>query len=258
VRVEARTFRAGPRVVEALLGRAIDVGFTGPAPVVVAHARHGAGVLKVLSGCTSGGASFVVRRGVGSPADLRGTLLAVTQTGSTQDVSLRAWLKRSGLVLAEKGGDVRIAALAGPTIRAQFLRGELAGAWLPEPWATDLTSAGAMRLVDERDLWEGGRFSSVMLVARSDVAKARAAEVVATLHGELARIAAAPEEARAASFAALQGLAGRAGARTVYDDAWHRVDFGADPLPGAVARMAAQAVESGILPPVDTASLFEA
>ena len=52
VRLEARTFRAGPRVIEALLGRAIDVGLTGPAPVLVAHARHGKGALRVLSGCT--------------------------------------------------------------------------------------------------------------------------------------------------------------------------------------------------------------
>jgi NitT/TauT family transport system substrate-binding protein len=60
VPVESRTFRAGPRVVEALVGGAIDVGVSGPAPVIYTHARHGAGTLRVISGCCSGGASFVV------------------------------------------------------------------------------------------------------------------------------------------------------------------------------------------------------
>jgi NitT/TauT family transport system substrate-binding protein len=261
VRLEARTFRAGPRVVEALLGRAIDIGLTGPAPVLVAHARHGAGILRVLSGCTSGGASFVVRPSVRGPQDLRGALLAVTQTGSTQDVALRGWLRRNGLAPSERGGDVRVFALAGPTIRAQFVRGEIQGAWLPEPWATDLVQAGATRLVDERDLWEGGHFSSAMLVARGAFARARPEDtsaVTRSLHAELARIAADPDTARAESYAALERIAGRAGSHAVYDEAWKRVDFDVDPLRSAVARLADDAAATGLLPSVDTSTLFEA
>ena len=40
VGIESRVFRSGPRVTEALIGDAIDVGTTGPAPAVVHHARH--------------------------------------------------------------------------------------------------------------------------------------------------------------------------------------------------------------------------
>jgi NitT/TauT family transport system substrate-binding protein len=54
-RVEARSFRAGPRVLEALVGDAIDVGVSGPAAIVYTHARH-PGLLGILCGCASGGA----------------------------------------------------------------------------------------------------------------------------------------------------------------------------------------------------------
>src|SRR3954469_7993601 len=57
VRLESRVFRSGPRVTEAILGDAIDLGTTGPAPVVVHHARHASGGdtgLRVLAGCSSG------------------------------------------------------------------------------------------------------------------------------------------------------------------------------------------------------------
>jgi NitT/TauT family transport system substrate-binding protein len=43
VAIESRVFRAGPRVTEALIGDAIDVGTSGPAPAVVHHARHSSG-----------------------------------------------------------------------------------------------------------------------------------------------------------------------------------------------------------------------
>ena len=78
LRIEARLFRAGPRVVEALVGGAVDIGITGPAPVVATHSRHGGRLLRVLAGVASGGASLVVRRGapVTEPRDLRGRAVA--------------------------------------------------------------------------------------------------------------------------------------------------------------------------------------
>ena len=68
VRVESRSFRAGPRVIEALVGDAIDVGVAGPAPVVYTHARHGAGTLRVLSRVLLGRRVVRRRRGVGHRA----------------------------------------------------------------------------------------------------------------------------------------------------------------------------------------------
>ena len=136
--IEATSFRAGPRVVEALVGGAIDVGVSGPAPVVYTHARHGAGTLRVAAGVSSGGASFVVGRasGIRGPDDLAHKTLATPQIGTTQDIALRKYLRAHGYVPAERGGDVTVHALDTSTILTEIHRGALDGAWLPEPWAT--------------------------------------------------------------------------------------------------------------------------
>ena len=178
LRREARIFRAGPRVVEALLGRSIDVGTSGPAPVVITQARHGDDTFRVLSGCASGGASLVVGPGIRGPNDLRGKLVATPQLGSTQDVALRKWLKDNGLESTERGGDVRVTAFANFTILEQLRRRELAAAWLPEPWGSRVIHDGvATRYLDERDLWPDRAFSSSLLVARQAFVSSRRQDV---------------------------------------------------------------------------------
>lgn len=48
-------------------------------------------------------------------------------------------------------------------------RGDLDGAWLPEPWATRIVlELHAVRLVDERDLWPERRFATAVLTARAE------------------------------------------------------------------------------------------
>ncbi len=262
-RVESRVFRAGPRIVEALLGRAIDIGVSGPAPVVVAHARHGPGTLSVLSGCASGGASFVVTRqaGIHGPGDLHGRQLATVQLGSTQDVALRKYLREYGLDAVEHGGDVQVLSLAAPAILLQLGRSELAGAWLPEPWATRaVVELGAVRLVDERDRWPGHAFPSALLVARTDYLDARraaVAEVARAVRAEVLRALETPLASERESYEAIGQLVGNAGARPVFHEAIGRVDFTTDPLPAAVDAFARDASALGFIPSVTCRALFE-
>ena len=181
VPVESRSFRAGPRVLEALVGDAIDIGVSGPAPIVYTHARH-AGLLRVLSGCASGGASFVVGRdaGIRGPEDLRGKTLATPQIGTTQDIALRKFLRVHGYEPAERGGGRDGARprrcnhpRGGSPARAPRRR------VAPEPWATRVVmDAGARRLIDERDLWPDKRFPAIV-VARNDFARREGALVSA-------------------------------------------------------------------------------
>lgn len=251
IAIDVRVFRAGPRVTEALLGRAIDVGTAGPAALVIHHARHASsgGGLRVLSGCASGGASFVVARGSGiaKPDDVRGKRLAVTQIGTTQDVALRTWLRAAGLRDGAAGGDVTVIAVAPSVILDEMRRGELHGAWLAEPWATRLVhDIGATRLVDERDLWPGRAFATAALAARADRAgDPRIAALAAALRDEIARSRAAPDQTLDEAYAELRRHVGNPGARSVFGAAARYIDFTADPVAPSFVRFAEDAADLG-------------
>ncbi|MBX3222593.1 MAG: ABC transporter substrate-binding protein [Labilithrix sp.] len=262
-RVETRVFRAGPRVTEALIGGAIEAGTAGPAAVVVHHARHargGRGGLRVLSGACSGGASLIVTRasGIARAADLRGKRLAVTQIGTTQDVALRSFLRDAGLREAAAGGDVTVLAIAGATILEQMRRGDLHGAWLPEPWATRIVGdLSAVRLVDERDLWPGRRFATAVLTTRAaDAADPLMVRLSRALDDEVARALDDPRATLAEAHAELTRHVGNPGAFGVFEEAARFVDFTADPLRASIERFGDAAAALGLCPPRPSDGLF--
>ena len=253
--VESRVFRAGPRVTEALIGDAIDIGTSGPAPAVVHHARHwsrGRGGLRILAGCSSGGASLVVSRrsGVRNAEDLHGKSLAVTQIGTTQDLALRTYLARHALRDRAAGGDVRVIAVAGATILAQMKSGELDGAWLPEPWATRVVrELDAERFIDERDLWEGRRFATAVLVSRADrAADPRVARLVSALAEEVARATRDPARTRDEAYEELTRRVGNPGKRADFDAAWAFMEVTDDPIRSSVEELGVRARALGVLP----------
>jgi len=261
VRVEPRSFRAGPRVLEALVGDAIDVGVSGPAAIVFTHARH-TGLLHVLSGCASGGASFVVARasGIGGPGDLRGKTLATPQIGTTQDISLRKYLHAHGYEPAERGGDVTVHALDTSTILAEMRKGELDGAWLPEPWATRVVmEARAVRLIDERDLWPGRAFPTAIVVARKDFLERQPSlgpAIVLAMAEEVRRAVGAPAETRALARDELGRLLGKKLPAPLVEEAWRFIDFTPDPLAGPLDVIAEDAWALGLAPRASCRTLF--
>jgi NitT/TauT family transport system substrate-binding protein len=250
-KVETVAFRAGPRVSEALLGGAIDAGTAGSAAIVIHHARHAksGGGLRVVSGCASGGASFVVSRasGMTKPEDLHGKRLAVTQIGTTQDVALRAYLRKHGLVDRAAGGDVTILAIASSVILDQMKRGELDGAWLAEPWATRLeTEIRAVRFLDERDLWPNRRFSTAALATRAERASdPRIATLSAALSEEVERARRSLETTLDEAYAEMKRHVGNPGARSIFTAAARFVDFTSDPIRSSFARFAEDAAAMG-------------
>jgi NitT/TauT family transport system substrate-binding protein len=262
VRVEARTFRAGPRVLEALVGDAIDVGTSGPSAIVFTHARHGAGTLRVLTGCCSGGASFVVARdsGISGASDLRGKTLATPQIGTTQDISLRKYLHQHGYAPAERGGDVTVHALDASTILTEMRRRALDGAWLPEPWATRIVQdANAVRLLDERDLWPNRTFPTALLAARGSFARERpelAHRLADALAEEVVRAKEHPAETRTVVLDELARALGKRLPERLLEAAWPYVDFTSDPLPDALETIAADAAELDLAPRTTCKGLF--
>jgi NitT/TauT family transport system substrate-binding protein len=242
--IESRVMRAGPRVVEALIGGAIDIGITGPAPVLFAHARHGPGTLLVLAGVASGGASLVAASGV-DLSSLSKKTFATPQIGSTQDVALRRYIASRGFKTTH---DVRVTALAPAVILGEMRRGGVDAAWLPEPWASRAESEGAARVLDERDLWPDRRFASAVIVARPGFVSARENDVRALLFAMEAEVIRA-RDTRAEAYDAIDALTrGGAGSRSVFDQAFARVDFVSDPMRSAIEKLASDARAVGVLP----------
>jgi NitT/TauT family transport system substrate-binding protein len=264
VALTTQTFDAGPAAVEAIFGGALDAAYVGPNPAINAYTKSRGSLVRIVAGAASGGAALVVRpaAGIGSAADLRGKRLATPQLGNTQDVALRAYLSAHGLrTTPQGGGDVTITSTANSTILQLFKQGQLDGAWVPEPWVSRLvTEAGGRVLVDEATLWPDGRFPTTELLVTTAFLHAHPDAVRRLVEGHVAAsdwIAANPAPAQAVVNAALLRLTQKQLAGSVLAQAWTKLDFGVDPLAGALARQAQAAHDAGVVGDADLHGILD-
>ena len=169
--IEVKIFDSGPQVIESIFSNSVDIAYVGPGPVINGFLKSDGNDLKILAGAANGGASFVIQKNSGLELieNYSGKRVAAPQISNTQDVSLRHYLAENGLKSAEKGGDVFVLNIANPDIYTLFAKGDIDGAWVPEPWATMLVEElGGVRLFDENEFWPENQFSSVLLIGRSD------------------------------------------------------------------------------------------
>ena len=127
-------------MIESLFANSVDVAYVGPGPAINGFLNSENHNVKILAGAASGGASFIVHPNseINSASDFAGKKIAAPQIGNTQDVSLRHYLSENGLRTAEKGGTVVVYNIPNPDIYTLFVKGEIDGAWVAEPWATIL------------------------------------------------------------------------------------------------------------------------
>lgn len=169
--IQTRLFDSGPQVIEAMFSNQIDIAYVGPGPAISGFIQSNGKSIKIIAGAASGGASLVVHphSNIKSVADFPGKRIAAPQIGNTQDVSLRSFLYQNNLKPVERGGSVYVINVQNPDIFTLFAKGELDGAWVPEPWATRLVQQlGGIRLFHEEDLWPSKEFSSVVLIVRTE------------------------------------------------------------------------------------------
>ncbi len=160
VPLEVKVFNAGPSAMEALLSGSLDATYVGAGPALNAYVRSG-GELRIIAGAVDGGAGLYLREGA-DVKGLGGLKLASPQLGNSQDIALRHFLRQR---LGARADDVAVVTVPNPEIVGLFARGEIDGAWVPEPWGSHLEAAGATLAVDESELWPEGRFHATVLVA---------------------------------------------------------------------------------------------
>ena len=169
--IEVKIFDSGPQVIESIFSNSVDLAYVGPGPVINGFLKSDGKDLKILASAANGGASFIIQEnsGLESIENYSGKRVAAPQISNTQDVSLRHYLAQNGLTPAEKGGDVFVLNIANPDIYTLFAKGDIDGAWVPEPWATMLVEElDGVRLFDENEIWPENKFSSVLLIGRTD------------------------------------------------------------------------------------------
>lgn len=260
----SKSFNAGPAEMEALLAGAIDAAYVGPSPATTAYAQTNGKELRIVAGATSGGAMLIVRpaSNLSKPSDFANKRIATPQLGNTQDVALRAWLKGNGLNPKENGGNVTVLPTSNTDTLTAFQKGDIDGAWVPEPWATLLVQqAGGRIFFDERSLWPNGQFATTVLVVRTSylqknpdvVDKLLAAHVDTTLW-----IKANPDEAKRLVNQNIAKITNAALPQSVLDAAWSNQEVTYDPIVSSIKMSVDAAVKLGFYDQKpDLGNLFE-
>jgi NitT/TauT family transport system substrate-binding protein len=258
--LKTTTFNAGPAATQALLAGAIDATYIGPNPAINAWAKSKA--LKIISGATSGGAALVVKPDITSAAQLKGKKISSPQLANTQDVALRHWLKSKGLKTdTSGGGDVSIVPQENSQTLDAFKSGSIDGAWVPEPWATRLVQEGGGKvLVNEKDLWPGGRFVTTHLIVSTKFLKDHPDAVRRLLEGQVeanAFVNSNPAEAQQLVNQGIGKITGKPLADAVIKAAWANLTFTDDPIASSLSESAAHAEDVGLLDKVDLTGIYD-
>jgi NitT/TauT family transport system substrate-binding protein len=254
VTLETFVFNAGPSAIESLLAGRLDASYIGPNPAINGYLVSDGQAVRVIVGATSAGASFVVRNdsGINSVQDLGGKKFASPQLGNTQDVALRKYLTDNGFNTLENGVNVTVLPIANADILTTFLKKEIAGAWVPEPWATRLVNeAGGKIFVDERDLWPPeGKFVTAHLIVSPKYLKENPDVIkrLLTAHvNETQWINEHKDEVPTVFNTELKKLTGQTIPEDVLTEALTRLEFTNDPIKLSLFQSANDAYDLGFL-----------
>jgi NitT/TauT family transport system substrate-binding protein len=251
-KLTTQIYNAGPTEMTALLGGHLDAAYVGPSAALNAWVKSKGQGLTIVAGAEDAGAELVVDSKITSVAQLKGATIADPQLGNTQDVALRYWLKQQGYATTlQGGGAVKVEPTPNATALSLFEQGRIQGAWVPEPWASQLViQGGGHVLVDEKTLWPGGNFSTTNLVVANSYLKAHPQTVEALIEGQIdanAWVAANPTDAATVVNAAVKTLTGKALPTSVITRSWTEEAVTNDPLASSLQTSLAHAVSDGLL-----------
>jgi NitT/TauT family transport system substrate-binding protein len=253
IELKTFTFNAGPSAIEALFAKQVDATYIGPNPTVNGYVVSQGKDVRVIAGASSGGAVFVVRNdsGIQSPKDFAGKKFASPQIGNTQDVALRKYLLDNGYKTKDKGGDVEVLPVKNPDILTLFLKKEIDGAWVPEPWGEKLIKEGNGKLfLDERTLWPDGKFVTANIIVNPEYLRSNPDVIKKLLEAhvnETQWINNHKEDALKTFNIQLKKLTGQTIPNDELKEAFSRLDLTYDPLQQTLIKSANDAFDVGFL-----------
>ena len=252
-KIEPRIFDSGPQVIESLFANSVDVAYVGPGPAINGFLNSHDNNVRILAGAASGGSSFIVHPDseIKSISDFDGKKIAAPQIGNTQDISLRYHLSEHQLKTADKGGSVIVYNISNPDIYTLFVKGDIDGAWVAEPWATIFElELGGNRLFNEEDLWPEKKFTSVLLIVNSEYAEKNPQTIskfLSSHHRTVNWINQNPVDTRIVFNNFLDSYLGEPLSDDVVDVALSHLTITSDPLPDSVSSFAQKADALGYL-----------
>jgi NitT/TauT family transport system substrate-binding protein len=142
--------------------------------------------------------------------------------------------------------------VANADILTLFLKKELDGAWVPEPWATRLVKeANGKILIDERDLWPPeGKFVTAHIIVRPDYLKQNPdviKKLIAAHVNETQWINDNKEQAIKEFNVQLKKLTGKELPEDVLAESLTRLEFTGDPIKSSLLKSANDAYDLGFL-----------
>lgn len=261
-KVQWKKFNSGPSEIEALLAGEIDIGYIGPGPAINGYSRSH-GELQIVAGATNQGSVLVSRKGlvIKNIQELSGKRVAVPQYGNTQDLLLRALLKKAGIKEKTRGGTVDIRQVDNPDIKTLLDSGQLDAALVPEPWGSRLLKEIKANLVLDFDrVWGEGEYPSAVVIVRTEFLKKHPDLVEKWLaaHVELTDfINKNPEESQTIVNRQLKELTKKSLGQDVLDMAWRKMTINYNLEIASVNRFVQVSLEVGNLKEApDTANLF--
>jgi NitT/TauT family transport system substrate-binding protein len=166
-------------------------------------------------------------------------------------VALRSFVRDAGLKTTENGGNVTILPTANADTLTLFKKGDIQGAWAPEPWATRLIlEAGGKVFVDEKTLWPNGDFVTTHLIVSTGFLKKNpdAVERLVRANVKVSQfINENPDRAKEITNKAILDLTGQGLSTAVIDSAWKNLRFTYDPIASSLNKSARDAFDAGLL-----------
>ena len=146
---------------------------------------------------------------------------------------------------------MRILPTENANILTLFQKGEIDGAWVPEPWATRLMlEGGGTVFIDERDLWPDGQFTTTGIIVRTGFLEGNPSIAAALIRANVKAILlieADPGKAKELSNRQIATLTGKLLRPEVIENAWHQLHFTYDPIVESWVISADRAFDLGML-----------